>query len=205
MSDMAPLIHVVDDDPSFLTAMSRLLGAAGFTVRKYGSASDFFEHRPVGMPGCVVADLRMPRQSGLDLQAALAASSDPLPVVFLSAHGDVPTTVRAMKQGAEDFLTKRAPKEDLLAAVRRAVERDARERRERVRKHDLYGRFSGLTPREREVLAQVVAGKLNKQIAEALGIHERTVKLHRTSITTKLGVHSVAELTRLVQEAGLLP
>ena len=205
MSDLAPVIHVVDDDASFLTALSRFLGAAGFTVKKYGSASEFLSRRPVGMPGCVVADLRMPEQNGLDLQAALAASPDPLPVVFLSAHGDVPTTVRAMKQGAEDFLTKRAPKEELLAAVRRALERDTRERRERERKHDLNDRLSGLTHREREVFALVVEGKLNKQIAAALGIHERTVKLHRTSITGKLGVHSVAELTRLAQEAGLLP
>lgn len=199
------MIHVVDDDASFLTALSRFLGAAGFTVKKYGSASEFLSRRPVGLPGCVIADLRMPEQSGLDLQAALTASSDPLPIVFLSAHGNVPTTVRAMKQGAEDFLTKRAPKEELLAAVRRALERDTRERREREQKQDLNDRLSALTPREREVFALVVEGRLNKQIAATLGIHERTVKLHRTSITGKLGVHSVAELTHLAQKAGLLP
>ena len=204
MSNTVPLIHVVDDDVSFLTAVSRLLGAAGFTVRKSRSASDFLIQRPTG-PGCVLTDLRMPKQNGLDLQAVLGASSDPLPVIFLSAHGDVPTTVRAMKQGAEDFLTKQAPKEELLAAVQRALDRDARERKERARKHDLQDRLSGLTLREREVFALVVQGKLNKQIAAQLGIHERTVKLHRTSLTTKLGLHSVAELTRLAQDAGLLP
>jgi len=147
----------------------------------------------------------MPEQNGLELQAALAASSDPLPVVFLSAYGDVPSTVRAMKAGAEDFLTKQAPKEELLAAVRRALDRNVHERRERERKHELQSRLSCLTQRERQVLALVVDGKPNKQIAALLGIHERTVKLHRTSITTKLGVHSVAELTRLAQDAGILP
>jgi len=205
VSESSPLIHVVDDDPSFLTAVSRLLRAAGFAVKKYGSTTEFLSGRPVGPPGCVVADLRMPEQNGLELQAALAASSDPLPVVFLSAYGDVPSTVRAMKAGAEDFLTKQAPKEDLLAAVRRALDRNVYERRERERKHELQSRLSRLTQRERQVLALVVDGKPNKQIAALLGIHERTVKLHRTSITTKLGVHSVAELTRLAQDAGILP
>jgi two-component system, LuxR family, response regulator FixJ len=200
-----PLVHVVDDDASFLKALTRLLGAAGYTVRQYRSAAEFLAQRPPDTPGCVLADLRMPELNGLDLQKALAASADPLPVVFLSGHGDIPSTVRAMKQGAEDFLTKQAPKEALLAAVERALERDARERPERTRRKDILGRLSGLTPREREVLALVVQGKLNKQIADLLGIHERTVKLHRTAITTKLEVHSVAELTRLVQEAGLLP
>ena len=205
MSGEQPVIHIVDDDPSFLRAISRFLGAEGFAVKRYGSAAEFLAQRPTGGPGCVLADLRMPGLDGLDLQELLAGSPDPLPVVFLSGHADIPSTVRAMKQGAEDFLTKRAPKEDLLAAVHRALERGANERRERDRKSDLQRRLSALTPRERQVLAGVVEGKLNKQIAADLGIHERTVKLHRTSITTKLDVRSVAELTRLAQEAGLLP
>lgn len=205
MSGEQPVIHIVDDDPSFLRAISRFLGAEGFAVKRYGSAAEFLAQRPIGCPGCVLADLRMPGLDGLHLQELLAGSPDPLPVVFLSGHADIPSTVRAMKQGAEDFLTKRAPKEDLLAAVHRALERGANERRKRDRKSDLQRRLSALTPRERQVLAGVVEGKLNKQIAADLGIHERTVKLHRTSITTKLDVHSVAELTRLVQEAGLLP
>jgi FixJ family two-component response regulator len=200
-----PLVHVVDDDPSFLKAVARLLGAAGYTVKQYRSAAEFLAQRPPETPGCVLADLRMPELSGLELQRVLAASTDPLPVVFLSAYVDIPSTVRAMKQGAEDFLTKQGPKEALLSAVERALKRDVRERRERLKKTDLLGRLNGLTPREREVLDLVVQGKLNKQIADLLGIHERTVKLHRTAITTKLEVHSVAELTRLVQEAGLLP
>jgi FixJ family two-component response regulator len=205
MSEITPIIHVVDDDASFLAALSRFLRAAGFTVRHYRSADEFMAQRPPGAPGCVLADLRMPGKTGLDLQAALAESDDPLPVVFLSAHGDIPSTVRAMKQGAEDFLTKHAPKEQLIAAIRRALERDARERGERDRRRELRLRMEALTPREREVLALVVRGLANKEIAAELGIHERTVKLHRTAVTTKLDVHSVAQLTRLAQDAGILP
>ena len=142
--------------------------------------------------------------TGLGLQAALAQTRNPLPILFLSGHGDIASTVRAMRGGAEDFLEKRAPKEELLDAVRRALARDALEREVRVHQRALRARFDALTQREREVLGHVVRGRLNKQIAGDLGIHERTVKLHRTAITTKLGVRSPAELTRLVQEAGVL-
>ena len=141
--------------------------------------------------------------NGLDLQSALARSGNPLPLLFLTGHGDIPSTVRAMRGGAEDFLEKRAPKEKLLDAVRRALARDAREREERARQRELRARFDALSERELEVLSHVVQGRLNKQIAADLGIHERTVKLHRTAITTKLGVQSVAELTRLTEEAGI--
>ena len=143
--------------------------------------------------------------NGLELQAALARSRDPLPIVFLTGHGDIPSSVRAMRDGAEDFLEKSAPKEQLLAAVQRALARDTRERESRARQRELHARFDTLTKRELEVLSHVVRGRLNKQIAGDLGIHERTVKLHRTAITTKLRVQSVAELTRLVDEAGLFP
>jgi len=147
----------------------------------------------------------MPEMNGLDLQAALARTRNPLPVLFLTGHADIPSSVHAMRGGAEDFLEKRAPKENLLDAVRRALARDAREREEQARRCCLHARFDALSTREREVLGHVVQGRLNKQIAGDLGIHERTVKLHRTAITTKLGVPSVAELTRLTQEAGLFP
>jgi FixJ family two-component response regulator len=205
MTPEAPIVHLVDDDASFLSALSRFLRASGFSVERYASATDFLSRRRNGVPGCVLVDLQMPGLNGLDLQAALASSPDPLPIVFLTAHGDIPTSVRAIKQGAEDFLTKRAPREKLLAAVKRALERDARERERRVRLQALRSRLDTLTTREREVLARVVQGKLNKEIAAELGIHERTVKLHRTAITTKLEVQSVAQLTRLTQEAGILP
>jgi FixJ family two-component response regulator len=146
----------------------------------------------------------MPGLSGLELQEAMAKQDNPLPIVFLTGQGDVPAAVRAMRQGAEDFLSKRAPKEELLAAIRRALDRDTLERAQRARRHEIRLIFNTLTPREREVLGHVVHGELNKQIAADLALNERTVKLHRTAITTKLRVKSVAELMQLLHEAGLL-
>jgi FixJ family two-component response regulator len=202
MSETLPVVHVVDDDASFLVALARLLKASGFVVRTYASAAEFLEKLDDGA-GCVITDLRMPGMDGLDLQQALVRRTNLLPVVFLTGEGDIPTTVRAMRQGAADFLTKRAPKEDLLAAVAQAIARNACLRSESSRRNTLQARFLSLTSRELEILRHVVSGRLNKQIAADLGINERTVKLHRTAITTKLQVHSVAELTRLVQSAGL--
>ena len=199
----APTIFIVDDDASFRTALSRLLRASGFAVQTFASAEAFLARSEPDVPGCALVDLQMPGLSGLDLQEALAKTGHSLPVIFLSGHGDIPTTVQAMRRGAEDFLTKRAPKKELLEAVNRALERDARERAARAGREALRARFAALTPRELEVLKHVVQGKLNKQMADELGIHERTVKLHRTAITTKLGVHSTAELTKLWMEAGL--
>ncbi len=203
MSVTTPTVQIVDDDPSFLAAVSRLLRAGGFAVKTFSSASEFLAQHDTDAPGCVVADLQMPGMNGLDLQSALARSHNPLPILFLTGHGDIPSTVRAMRGGAVDFLEKRSPKEKLLDAVRRALARDVREREERARKRQLRARFDALSERELEVLSHVVQGRLNKQIAADLGIHERTVKLHRTAITTKLGVQSVAELTRLTDEAGI--
>jgi FixJ family two-component response regulator len=197
MNTPAPLVRLVDDDASFLKAAARMLRASGFAVKTFVSAAEFLAGPELDVPGCVLADLLMPGLSGMALQEALAKAGQRLPVIFLSGHGDVPTAVQAMQRGAEDFLTKRAPKEKLLEAVRRAIARDARERAEQARLEALHERFAALTPRELEVLKHVVRGRLNKQIAGDLGIHERTVKLHRTAITTKLGVHSAAELTRL--------
>jgi FixJ family two-component response regulator len=151
----------------------------------------------------VVADLQMPGINGLELQEALRRGAHPLPVVFLTGQGDIPTAVSAMHSGAEDFLTKRAPKEELLAAVERALARDARERHERLRQRELSSRLDELSEREKEILSQVVRGKMNKEIAAELSINLRTVKLHRTNLTRKLQVHSVAELTRLADESGL--
>ena len=198
-----PTVHVVDDDAPFLSAISRLLRASGFAVKTYASATDFLTERDEHAPGCVVADLQMPELGGLDLQAALARARHPLPLLFLTGHADTASTVQAMRRGAEDFLEKRAPKEQLLDAVQRALVRDARERAERSRQDEIQQRFESISPREREVLGLVLQGRLNKQIAGDLGIHERTVKVHRKSIMTKLGVRSVAALTRLAQEAGV--
>jgi FixJ family two-component response regulator len=196
-------VFIVDDDASFLKSVSRLLRAAGYSVKAFESAEKFLGHLAPGMSGCVLADLQMPGLNGLELQDALAKSANPLPVVFLSAQGDIPTTVQAMRRGAEDFLTKLGPKEKMLDAVRRALARGVQERGERLRLQRLRGRFDALTPRELEVLEHVVRGEMNKQIADHLGINERTVKLHRTNLTRKLQVPSVAELTQLVAEAGL--
>ena len=202
MSEGTPVVRIVDDDAAFLVAVARLLKAAGYAVRTYPSAAELLANLEDDA-GCVVADLRMPGMDGLDLQGALSREANQLPVIFLTGEGDIPTTVKAMRQGAEDFLTKRGPKEDLFAAVDRALARDARQREERARRRALHARIDTLTPRERDVLRHVVGGRLNKQIAADLGISERMVKLHRTAITTKLQVRSVAELARLVQAAGL--
>ena len=205
MSVTEPTVHVVDDDASFLSAISRLLRANGFAIKTYSSAREFLERRDADAPGCVLADLKMPGMNGLELQSELEQSCNPLPILFLTGHGDIPSSVRAMRGGAEDFLEKLAPKKALLDAVNRALARDARERDTRARQLELRARFDTLSERELEVLSHVVRGRLNKQIAYELGIHERTVKLHRTAITTKLNVQSVAELTRLTQEAGIFP
>ena len=204
MNERQPTVHVVDDDESFLRATARLLAASGFEVRTHASASQFLAEWNDEEPGCVVADLDMPELGGLDLQTALARSPNPPPVLFLTGHGDIASTVRAMREGAEDFLEKRQPAAMLLDAVRRALARDAQQREARARRVSLVSPFSALTVREREVLEHVVRGRLNKQIAADLGIHERTVKLHRMAMMSKLGVHSVAELTRLTYEAGLV-
>ncbi len=198
-----PVIHIVDDDSSFLTATSRLLRASGFAVQAFSSAADFLDQRDQNAIGCAVVDLRMPGMTGLQLQAALARTSNPLTVLFLTGEGDIRSTVEAMRGGAEDFLEKTAPKEKLLDAVTRAVARDARERKTRTQRREAKERIETLSEREREVFGHVIRGRLNKQIADDLGIAERTVKCHRGSITMKLGVPSVAELTRLAHEAGI--
>lgn len=202
MSDPVPTVHMVDDDPSFLLAMSRLLRATGFVVKAFLSPSEFLDFATESSAGCAILDVRMPGMTGLDLQTALAEKHIRLPIVFLTGEGDIPTSVRAMRGGADDFLEKRAPREDLLAAVRRALKRDAHERARRGETRRRREKLDSLTDREREVLTHVIRGKLNKEIAADLGIHERTVKFHRASITGKLGLPSVAELTKFCLELG---
>jgi len=193
----SPTIHVIDDDDSFLLAFSRLMRASGFTVKLFTRPEDFLADIPKDAAGCVISDLCMPGMSGLDLQSAMNRQGSTLPMIFLTGHADIPTTVTAMQQGAVDFLEKTAPKEKLIDAVKLALARDEAGRSERQQRLARQDSLSKLSTRERQVLALVVRGNMNKEIASELGIHERTVKLHRTSITTKLGVHSVAELTRL--------
>jgi len=202
-ADTVTTIYLVDDDAAFLAAMSRFLRAAGFVVVACQSAPDLLSGVSPQTRGCIVADLEMPGVSGLELQLLLTARGVAMPVVFLTGHGDIPSSVRAMREGAVDFLEKVAPQEELLAAIARALERDARMHAERARLEERRRRLAVLTTRERHVLALVVRGKMNKQIAAVLGIQERTVKLHRTAISSKLGVRAAAQLAVLVSEAHL--
>jgi FixJ family two-component response regulator len=199
-----PLIHVVDDDESLRTAVLRLLDAAGYEAIGYASTGDFLLDPPPDRPGCVVLDVRMPGPSGLDLQAALQRQGVTLPVVFLTGYADVASTLQAMKAGAVDFLAKPVDRDTLFDALRRALARDAQQRASRDEARRLRARFDSLTPRERAVFDRVVAGKVNKQIADELGIGERTVKTERAQVLTKLGVGSTAELGRLAERLAQL-
>ena len=196
-------VYVVDDDASFLSSLVRMLRASGYTAIGFSSAADFLAQRGIQTPACVVVDLQMPGMDGLTLQKTLGQSVDSLPLVFLSGQGEIPDSVQAMRNGAEDFLTKTAPREALVAAIERALARDALERQDRARQLELHRRFAHLTPRENEVLGYVLRGRMNKQIAAVLGIHERSVKRHRTSLMHKLGTKSVAELVKIVAESDL--
>ena len=199
-----PLIHVVDDDEALRTALLRLLDAAGFEARGYASSGDFLLEPPPDRPGCLLLDVRLPGPSGLELQAALQRQGVGLPVVFLTGHADVASSVRAMKAGAVDFLTKPVAGKTLLEALGRALEMDTVQRRAREEAKRLRALFQSLTVRERNVFDGVVAGKLNKQIANELGIGERTVKLQRAQLMTKLGACSTAELGSLAERLSHL-
>ena len=196
-------VFVVDDAAPVRKALSRLLRTAGFTVAAFASAEEFLAQYDPHTPGCLVIDLVMPAVSGLELQSILAQKGSVLPIIFLTAHGDIPKSVQAMKHGASDFLTKPVNDEDLLAAVRVAIEKDRALRREQVELSEVRARLATLTPREREVLEYVVAGKLNKEIAGDLGTVEQTVKVHRAHVMQKMRVQSLAELVRLTHRCGI--
>ena len=203
MSPPDSIVHVVDDDDSVRTGIVRLLEAAGYEALAYRSAGEFLlERAERDAPGCIVLDVRMPGPNGLELQEALARLEVRLPIVFLTGHGDIPMSVRAMKAGAVDFLTKPVGRETLLGAVRAALARDTAARAVRARLSELRARYESLTPREREVFAGVVAGKLNKQIAFELGTAERTIKAHRAQVMGKMQVASVAELVHIADQLG---
>jgi len=200
MSALPGIVHVVDDNADFRKAVSRLLSAAGHETRLYSSAQEYLMAQDSRSPACVLLDLRMPGSTGLDLQAALSRRENAHPVIFLSGHGDIPSTVKAMRAGAVDFLTKPVPKAILLDAVRRALEQDLRRAGELAHLAELRGRYASLTPRERQVMAGVVAGLLNKQICYALDAAERTIKTHRARVMEKMRADSVADLVRLAEE-----
>ncbi len=194
-------VHVVDDEPAFRTAIGRLLTAAGYTARLYASPAEYLAADDGDTaPACVLLDLRMPGTSGLQVQQALAVRETARPVIFLSGHGDIPSTVRAMRGGALDFLTKPVPTRTLLDAITRALQRDVEQRRRTEWLREVKSRYASLTPREKQVMAGVVRGRLNKQICYSLHAAERTIKTHRARVMGKMKVRSVAELVRLVED-----
>jgi FixJ family two-component response regulator len=197
-------VYLVDDDPGILRALSRLLQAKGYDVRPYCSPQVFLEEHDGAIPGCAVLDVAMPDLDGLEIQSVLtAASGSHRPIVFLTGKGDVPTSVRAMKAGAIDFLTKPVKDQDLFDAVSRAESVDAESRRLHFELELMQAKVRTLTPREREVLTHVVAGRLNKQIAGDLGTVEKTIKVHRSRMMEKLGVRTVADLVRMTEKLNL--
>ena len=196
---MNAVVHVVDDDDAMRTALTRLLRAEGYEVRSYASAGDFLVAPSQPAPGCVLLDLQMPGPSGLELQQALQRSALSLPVVFLTGRGDVASSVRAMKAGAVDFLTKPVEAADLLKAIEAALARDRLAREKHGSTSGAHEHYAQLTARERSVFDQVVAGQTNKQIARTLGITERTVKMHRGQVMAKMQAGSLAELMRTAE------
>ena len=202
-SPLGPTVFVVDDYAPGRRSISRLLRAAGFAVTAFASAEEFLAQYDPQTSGCLVIDLAMPAVSGLELQGILADRGSLLPIIFLTAHGDIPKSVQAMKRGATDFLTKPVNDEDLLAAVRAASEKHRAVRWDQAELSEIRARLATLTPREREVLEYVVAGKLNKQIAGELGTVEQTVKIHRAHVMQKMRVQSVAELVRITERCGI--
>ena len=204
MSAVAPMIFVVDDDLSVRRSLTRLLTSAGYTVEAFASAGEFLARERYTGPCCLVLDMRMPGLTGLELQETLAAAGRRLSIVFVTGHVDVPMSVRAMKRGAADLLTKPFDDKDLLAAIQRAVAKDAQDLGEEARVAELRERVARLSPREAQVFALVVTGMLNKQIAAALGIGEKTVKVHRARVMQKMRAGSVAELVRFADSVGVI-
>jgi FixJ family two-component response regulator len=199
----SPTVFVVDDYAPVRSSISRLLRAAGFAVTAFGSPQEFLAQYDPRIPGCLVLDLDMPAVNGFELQRILAKKGSVLPIIFLTGHGDIPKSVRAMKHGASDFLTKPVNDEDLLAAIRVAIEKDCALRRGQTNLSEIRAHLATPTPPEREPLEHLVTGKSPKQIAGALGTVEQTVKVHPARVMQKLKVHSVAELVRLTERCGI--
>jgi FixJ family two-component response regulator len=199
MTQAEPTVFIVDDDPAVLKSLSRLLRAVELPVVTFSSPREFLERHDPRAPGCLVLDLTMPGLNGLELQEALTTKGCAIPIIFLTGHGDIPTSVRAMKGGAFDFLTKPVNDDDLIKAAHAALEKNRVARLSRDELDDIRERLATLTPREHEVLTHVVTGQLNKQIAYDLGTVEKTIKVHRARVMEKMKVHSVAALVRLTE------
>ena len=205
MTEAEPTVFVVDDDPSVRRSTERLVRTMGFDVRTFSSASEFLEQVRVEGPACLVLDVRLPGRGGLDLQRELAQAGVRIPIIFITGHGSIPVTVRAMKAGAVEFLTKPVRPRDLLAAIGAAIERDRGAQQARLQTEALRQRYERLTRREREVMALVVGGQLNKQIAGELATSERTVKFHRAHVMEKMAAGSLAELVQIAGQLGVAP
>ncbi len=202
-SSKEPIVFIIDDDLSVRRALTNLFQSVGLHVEAFGSAPDMLQTKLPDVPSCLVLDIRLPGLSGLDLQAELARANINIPIIFITGHGDIPMTVRAMKGGAVDFLTKPFRDQDLLDAVVKAIEQDRRRREVEQALANLRSRFEALTAREREVLALVASGLMNKQIAAELGLAEITVKIHRGHIMKKMGARSLADLIRMAETLGI--
>jgi len=202
-SEPVPLVFVVDDDEELRLALDNLFRSVGLQTRLFGSAAEFLKASPGDAPGCLVLDIRLPGVSGLEFQGQLARSGVKLPIVFMTGHGDVPMSVRAMKAGAVDFLTKPFRDQDMLDAVATAIEADRERRSREAARRDVRGRFESLSPREREVMTLVTRGLMNKQVAGELGLSEITVKLYRAQAMRKMGAGSLADLVRMAEQLAL--
>jgi len=203
MKEEQPVVFVIDDDPSMRDSLQDLLQSVGMEARVFKSTQEFLRAERPDAPSCLVLDVRLPGQSGLDFQRTLAASGIELPIVFISGHGDIPMTVRAMKAGAVEFLAKPFRDQDLLDAIQGGIERDRARRGDAALVAQLRERFASLTEREREIMALVVAGRQNKQIAAELGVSEVTVKAHRGQIVRKMQAKSLPELVRMADRLGV--
>ena len=199
------IVFIVDDDASVREALSNLFRSVGLQVETFGSAHEFLQCKLPNAPSCLILDIRLPRLSGLDFQAELAKADIRIPIIFMTGHGDIPMTVRAMKAGAVDFLTKPFRDQDMLDAVTAAIERDRNSRDEAKALSDLQALFATLTPRERQVMNLVTAGLMNKQIAAEIGLAEITVKIHRGHIMRKMGAKSLPDLVRMAELLGIGP
>jgi RNA polymerase sigma factor (sigma-70 family) len=200
-----PTVYIIDDDPSVRKGLTRLLEAAGMLTESFASAKDFLGIASIDKPGCIVLDVQMPEMTGPELQEELGKMEFSIPIIFLSAHGDVPITAKAMKKGAVDFLTKPVDGNDLIAAIHISLENDRANRHRKAESDVIHENINALTPREHEVMTYVISGMLNKQIAGALNISQETVKIHRGRVMQKLGIASVAELVRLCETVGIAP
>ena len=205
MTDTDPIVFIVDDDNSVRKALTRLVKSVDLTVEAFASADDFLKREFYNGPACLVLDMRMPGLSGLDLQDELVAAGRTLPIIFISAHGNIPLSVRAMKAGAVDFIEKPFEDQTLLDAINQSLKMDRQTKLEQAELREIQRRVDSLTPREREVFALVVSGKLNKQIAFELGTTERTIKAHRSRVMKKMQAKSLADLIRLAEKVATYP